>query len=272
MSKSALFVLALALTAWPCLADALDSDLINSPGLQVLRPAAAAPVFEPAAPVDAPTAPETTTEVAELSISTDGADFEVVQTASPPVFGVAPRADDQAPVPDGVPTAPTSAADAERIRIRNQEAKQWATRTGYFKFIVDKDTSTMLVMDGTTKVGEFSISYGSNKSDDSYGSSGSRNTPIGVFITHAGRPSNAQFTWFIPYDVPGRVAMGIHGPKDTFLGGFLGLIHWTAGCIATHSRADILKIKAAHAIALKRGTPTRLIIGRGIDFRTIPGY
>lgn len=271
MSKSALVLLALILGASPGLCDALDADLIHSPGLQLMRPAAAAPVFEPAVPADVPTSPDSEpTLVAELSISADGADFEEARTVSPPVFGVAPGQGGEA-VPAGVPAAPSSSND-ERIRVRNEDAKQWATRTGYFKFIVDKDSSRMVVMDGTHKVGEFSVSFGSNSSDDSYGSSGTRNTPIGVFICHAGRPSSNQFTWFIPFDVPGRSAMGIHGPKDTFLGGFLGLIHWTAGCIATHSRADILTIKAAHAIALKRGTPTRLIIGRGIDFRTIPGY
>ena len=257
-------------SAW---AEALDADLIHTADMASLRPAVSGPSFRPAvtstAPADAPVAPSNTEGDAELTISTDLLDFEPVQVARVPVFGVLP--DDNGGVPEGAPAAPSS-GEADRIRARNEDAKQWATKPGYFKFIVDKDSSRMAVFDGVQKVGVFNVSFGSNASDDSYGTSGNRNTPIGVFICHAGRASEKAFTWFIPYDVPGRNAMGIHGPKDVFLGGLLGLIHWTAGCIAMHSRDDILTIKAAHAVALKRGTPTRLIIGRGLDFRKIPGW
>lgn len=274
MKRLALALILIGFGAANVRAEAMDDDLINSPRLAALQTAVAVPQAYEAPASDYPAAP-VTTEEPELTISTDQVDFEPAAPVASAgrgtvVFGVAPSTDGD--VPAGVPAAPVSTADAERIRVRNEEAKVAAKRPGFFKFVVDKDASKMAVFDGTTKIGVFNVSFGSNKSDDSYGSSGTRNTPIGVFICHAGRASNNAFTWFIPYDVPGRSAMGIHGPKDTFLGSMLGLIHWTAGCIATHSRADILTIKAAHAIALKRGTPTRLIIGRGLDFQTIPGY
>lgn len=161
------------------------------------------------------------------------------------------------------------------IETRNAEARLAAKDPGHFKFVVDKDRSLMAVFDRTEKIGVFPVRLGTNTREDGYGrfvdGKSPRNTPIGVFRTGAGRASVDGFTWFIPYEVPGRSAMGIHGPKNTFLGYFYSFVHWTRGCIALTSKTDILVLKDAHRRARARDTPVRVIIGRGIDFATIPG-
>lgn len=280
MRYSTVVLLIAVLGAAPPVRAQLDDDLINSANAYALKAGsvnADGPVFAPAEPEGVPTSPGNTADLEgqELTVAADAGEFDDDALASGPIVlgmsGTIEGLPPGEPPPPGVPTAPGSSSD-ERIRQRNEDAKLWATRTGYFKFIVDKDSSKMAVFDDRKKIGVFSVAYGSSTSNDSYGQPGSRNTPIGVFPTHAGRPSNNAFTWFIPYDVPGRNDLGIHGPKDVFLGSLLGLIHWTAGCIAMTSRADLMTVKAAHAAAVRRGTPGRLIIGRGIDFRTIPGW
>lgn len=173
-------------------------------------------------------------------------------------------------------TSSADSAEEARIERRNQEALDLAKDPGYFKFIVDKDRSRMAVLDRTELIGVFSVRLGTNRSEDGYGrfvnGESPRNTPIGVFRTGAGRPSADGFTWFIPYEVPGRSAMGIHGPKDTFPGFFYSFVHWTKGCIATTSKADILVIREAYRRARARGTPARVLIARGVDLETVPGF
>lgn len=134
----------------------------------------------------------------------------------------------------------------------------------------------MAVFDRDERIGDFAVRLGTNSSEDGYGrfvgGESPRNTPIGVFRTGAGRPSADGYLWFIPYEVPGRSAMGIHGPMPGFRGWLASFVHWTRGCVALTSKADILRVKEAYARARARGTPARLIIARDIDFATIPGW
>jgi murein L,D-transpeptidase YafK len=118
--------------------------------------------------------------------------------------------------------------------------------------VVDAATRTLSLCSGRRALERFRVALG--RGGVGKAREGDRRTPLGTYALGAPRRSD-RYGVFIPiaYPTPGQRRrgltgsnVGIHGPREaaSWLGGATARIDWTAGCVATGTRAEVDRVAA----------------------------